>query len=231
MPVDRLKLKRAYARLLGIDRACPIVGHAPAEIGQDLNQVVIEAQAALDEDLSAFMLPQTSFIRGPHRNHVEVVSLRSKLHQLKSHLEHVYQISESIIQIGTLYNSIRDEELRSRCADLLSAPGAFDRVINQATLVLEDRIRSRSGVSGMTGAPLIGLVLKVDAANAVLRVSDDPDEHRGLCEIIRGIVSAFRNPTHHFVSERFTREEALQVCAFIDNLLRVIDRASVQSQA
>jgi hypothetical protein len=42
-------------------------------------------------------------------------------------------------------------------------------------------------------------------------------------------MGAFRNPTHHRLVENMTREEALKVCAFIDNLLRVIDQAEVRA--
>lgn len=38
---------------------------------------------------------------------------------------------------------IHDAELRQRCADLLGAPGNYDRVVREATTVLEDRIRRR----------------------------------------------------------------------------------------
>ncbi len=43
-------------------------------------------------------------------------------------------------------------------------------------------------------------------------------------------MGAFRNPTHHRTTDRFSREDALKVCAFIDNLLRAIDEAEVVSQ-
>jgi len=39
---------------------------------------------------------------------------------------------------------IEDQQLRSRCQDILMASANFDRPINQATLVLEDRIRKPS---------------------------------------------------------------------------------------
>lgn len=38
---------------------------------------------------------------------------------------------------------IKDQILNRRCSDLLNAPGSFDRVINQATQVLEDRLRTK----------------------------------------------------------------------------------------
>jgi hypothetical protein len=36
---------------------------------------------------------------------------------------------------------------------------------------------------------------------------------------------AFRNPTHHHIADTYSREDALKVCAFIDNLLGTIDAA------
>ncbi len=36
---------------------------------------------------------------------------------------------------------IKDNELRERCSDLLNSPGNYDRVILEATTILEDRMR------------------------------------------------------------------------------------------
>jgi hypothetical protein len=102
--------------------------------------------------------------------------------------------------------------------------------VNQATLVLEDRIRSKAKKgTGSHGVDLVNEVLKTKISDTVLRVSDDPGEHEGFCHICRGVVGAFRNPTHHRLIESMTREEALKVCAFIDNLLRVIDQATLKN--
>jgi len=38
---------------------------------------------------------------------------------------------------------IRDKELRERCGDLLGAPDNYDRVIREATTILEDRLRGK----------------------------------------------------------------------------------------
>ncbi len=154
--------------------------------------------------------------------------LRSRVSQLVSYLEVAHHVGTQVVEIGSLYNSIQDGDLKERCSDLLSAPGNFDRVVNQATLVLEDRIRRKSGQNGsLTGVQLVNRVLKTDRNETVLKVSDDPDEHEGICHICRGIMFAFRNPTHHHITDKFTREDALKVCAFIDDLLRVIDDADL----
>ena len=132
------------------------------------------------------------------------------------------------MEIGTLFNSIRDGELRSRCSDLLSAPDKFDRPINQATQVLEDRIRERSRTNaGLIGADLVNKVIKSDPKKTMLLLSDDDGEQEGFSHIIRGMVGAFRNPTHHGIGDHFSREEGLKACGFADNLLQVIDEAKV----
>jgi len=40
---------------------------------------------------------------------------------------------------------------------------------------------------------------------------------------------AFRNPTHHYLSDSFKREDALKFTAFIDNLLQIVDKCKIIS--
>jgi Protein of unknown function (Hypoth_ymh) len=102
-------------------------------------------------------------------------------------------VGSEIIEIGSIYNSIQDEQLKALCADLLSAPGNFDRVINQATLVLEDRIRTKSGSrNGAIGVALVNEVIKADPNKSVLKISDDKNEQEGYASILRGVVGAYR---------------------------------------
>ena len=223
-------MKGLYARLKGIEKAVRhhlglVVIDLP--LAEDLNRVVSNLGQVLSEDLSDYKVrPVADKDVGAvfYKLHVE-----GKLFQLLSYLEAVLDVGTEIVEIGTLYNSIQDEELKSRCSDLLSAPGHFDRVINQATLVLEDRIRRKSkNTDKLTGTKLVNEVLKSDIANTVLKVSNNDGEQEGIAHICRGIMGAFRNPTHHEISDNFTREEALKLCAFVDNLLRIIDNATVQ---
>jgi len=122
---------------------------------------------------------------------------------------------------------LSDPELRERCGDLLLASANFDRAVNQATLILEDRIRNKSQPpTAMVGEKLVNYAFNGDLAKTVLQVSKSQEEQRGFTFIINGIVPAFRNLTHHHVTRSFTREDALRVCGFIDVVLRVVDRAS-----
>jgi len=120
---------------------------------------------------------------------------------------------------------LQDDELRVRCSDLLMARSKFDRPINQATLVLEDRIRTKAKpTTKMVGETLVNHAFRDDLAKTILEVpGGNSDEQRGFVQILRGLFPTFRNPTHHHVVDIFTQEDAIRVCAFIDVLLKVID--------
>ncbi len=123
---------------------------------------------------------------------------------------------------------IQDSTLLSRCQDLLLAPANFDRAINQATQILEDRIRTKAQpAKPLTGENLVGYAFNEELSKTLLRVaSNDQDDQRGFTQILRGIVPAFRNVTHHHIADTFSREDAMRVCGFIDVLLRVVDSST-----
>lgn len=129
---------------------------------------------------------------------------------------------------ATVDYSIQDAELKKRCADLLLAKSRFDRAVNQATLVLEDRIRSMAKPpTKMVGEPLVNFAFKENPSETVLLVAGGNDEEqRGYTQMLRGLVPAYRNQTHHHVTDRMSREDALRVCGFIDVMLRVVDTST-----
>ncbi|MHA1344468.1 MAG: TIGR02391 family protein, partial [Promethearchaeota archaeon] len=199
------------------------------DIINDYNLVVDEVQKNIKEDLGSYKVNtynKTTYSTDKTFSYY----LKDKLFQLISFLEYGYKLSEEIIEIGSIYNSIKDEELKSRCDDILTAPSNFDRVINQASQVLEDRIRTKSGLGkSFVGTNLINKALNSDSSKSVLVVSENNEEHEGFCHICRGIMLAFRNPTHHYLSDSFKREDALKFTAFIDNLLKILHKCKVVS--
>lgn len=121
---------------------------------------------------------------------------------------------------------LKDDELRDRCRDLLRARGNFDRVFREATTVLDDRLKRLSGVrEKLNPASLVGKAISPNPDTAILRVSDDRDEQEGFHSICKGLVLAFRNPTHHELTNKFSREDALKFCGFIDAILAVLAQA------
>jgi uncharacterized protein (TIGR02391 family) len=229
MTIDRHRLRGAYARLKGIQQTVQGGANSGA-LARDFNKIVGELGQILGEPTSDYLLPANVFYGndGCGGDYCNAPDLENKLNRLVQYLEYTQHVGSEIIQIGSLFNSIQDKQLKSRCADLLSAPGNFDRVINQATQVLEDRLRTRGGPAATgVGTALVNQVVKADPQSSILVVSQEKNEQEGYAHILRGIFGAYRNPTHHHLLDHITREDALKVCAFIDGLLRVVDQATV----
>ncbi len=227
MSIDRHKLRGAYARLKGMQQAVMGSHACRGTLGRDFNSIARQVGQIIGEPTTEFELPRGSFYNnGDFCSEDEV---QNKLNQLVSYLEYTQHVGAEVIQIGSIFNSIQDEQLKSRCADLLSAPSNFDRVINQATQVLEDRIRTKASGEGegLVGAALVNKVVKSEPSLSVLKLSDEKSEQEGYANILRGMVGAYRNPSHHHVLDDITREDALKVCAFINSLLKVVDGAAV----
>jgi uncharacterized protein (TIGR02391 family) len=128
---------------------------------------------------------------------------------------------------------VSDRILRGRIKNILLGKRNFDIAVNQATLVLEDRLRNKAKPrmqKRVVGVDLVNSVCKSDLNQTILRLSENPDEQDGLTNILRGVMLAFRNPTHHDLMESISREDAIRVCVFVDLLLRVVDYATVSSQ-
>ncbi len=218
--MDKNELEKLYGRLKGINDVCSRYRTIERSLIEDYNSIVQKIGGILNEDLIDFIVVyEIDTTWGKYSPSV----IHSKLLQFLSYLEYGYKISENVLEIGTIYNSIDDEELSNRCSDILSAHSNFDRVINQATLVLENRIRNKAKADRrLVGVELVNKILNTDINKAFLKISEDPSEHEGICHICRGMMMSYRNPTHHTLTD-YSREEALKVTAFIDTLLKIID--------
>jgi len=188
--MDRIKLQKCYGRLQGLKDIILPNDYMAIELISDYNSIVDEVQKNVSEDLKKFKVKNYKLIQGDY-DATDSSYLINKLYQFIPFLEYGYKLSEEVIKIGSIYNSIKDEELKNRCADILSAPNNFDRIINQATQVLENRIRTKSGLDGsFTGIKLINKALNTDSSKSVLIVSENNEEHEGFCHICRGIIKS-----------------------------------------
>lgn len=227
---DRINdLRKLYARLLGIRRAIPAAqGTIPASVGQDYDAIAGQISTLVDDFPDSLRI--NSIKLDSDWNGYWSGEFNPKLEQLISLLEVGYNVADKVVEIGSLYNTIKDSELRERCGDLLTATDHFDRVINQATLILEDRLRKKAGLDRTVyGASLASAAINSDPSKSKLVLSTLASEQEGYANIVRGLMQALRNETHHTLAEGFTREDAFSVCGFIDRILRLIDQAKADA--
>ena len=121
---------------------------------------------------------------------------------------------------------IHDSELSARVIDLLKARGKYDRVFREATTVLDHRIKLLSGIKG-NPLQVIPRAINPEPSKAVLEFSNEASQQEGFFNIYKGIFLAFRNATHHELTDKFTREDALKFCGFVDLLLLALSQATV----
>jgi uncharacterized protein (TIGR02391 family) len=134
------------------------------------------------------------------------------------------------ISAATIKRLLHDDQLHSRCKDLLQGKKHFDRVIREATTVLDDRLKTKTGITNLNPQDLIGKALSPDPAKAIIAVSAVRAEQEGLHSICKGIMLTFRNTAHHSLSDKFTREDALKFCGFVDTVLGIIDQATIHPE-
>jgi len=233
MEIDTTRLRKLYGSLLGMREALALANQLfEKTLGDNYVATIRELAKLLNEDLSQYELPEGIY------DHYGYVSsprarkeyLESTLIPLISFLECGYHLNGEVAEVGSLYGALDDEGLRGRCTDILSARNHFDRVVNQATLVLEDRIRQKvRDSSGKTGTQLVNEFIKARVEDSKIVMSSDPEEQEGFSNVFRGMMLAFRNTTHHAAIDTWTREDALKVCAFVDYLLKRLEGATTAS--
>jgi hypothetical protein len=120
-----------------------------------------------------------------------------------------------------------DQPLRDRCKVMLLAPRHYDRVVRESTTVLDDRLKTKTGITHMNPLNLVGKVLNPSPLKAVIEVSAKAEVQEGFYSICKGVMLAFRDQTHHSLSDKFTQQDALKFCGLIDILLATIEQATV----
>lgn len=149
--------------------------------------------------------------RGAQEAWVEVARLKRRL-----------QIAER-----SLPSLIADDELRQRCEDLLAADAHHDRVIREACVILEDRVRKAIGA----GKDVVGVSLMERAfspKSGPLQLSDHDQEQVGAMQVYRGVMAFFRNAAGHNLIDTYSQEDALRFVVFVDLLLAMVGKITEQ---
>jgi len=134
------------------------------------------------------------------------------------------------ITAATIRRLLQDQQLYARCRDLLRAKQHFDRVFREATTVLDNRLKTKTGIKNMNPENLVSKAVSPDPTKAIIEVSAEKAEQEGFYSLCKGIMLAFRNPAHHSLSEKFTREDALKFCGFVDVVLGVIEQSTIHPE-
>lgn len=118
---------------------------------------------------------------------------------------------------------IRDEELRRRCEDLLAAGAHYDRVVREACVILENRVRVAIGADkDVVGTTLMERAFS--AKSGPLQLSRLDQEQVGAMQLYRGVMAFFRNDAGHHLIDTYSQEDALRLVAWIDLLLAMVER-------
>jgi hypothetical protein len=159
------------------------------------------------------------------REHLPVVFASQSRFQHKNRVEKSRKRTQKAALTAAIEYLLKDDELRNRCSDLLRARGNFDRAFREATTILDYRLKKLAGLTNVKIDPgdLVAKVLYPN--NRIFELSADTGEQEGFFFICKGLFQAFRNPTHHQLSDKFSREDALRFCGFVDVLLTVLQRA------
>lgn len=226
------EIKKIYYLLLGIKES--IIHREteiPIKVAHQYNNLIDELELLVGDSLQSYKVgQQEQYSDGKYNPY----SFLYQLNPIISYIEnlHINSSDYQISKIGYLYNSIEDKELHDRCGDILLGETAFDRAINQATQILEDRIKKKAKLehTNLIGIPLVSKAIHAKIDQTILKFSDEPNIQEGYSSIFKGIISIYRNPTHHSLSFKCNREYALKFCAYIDELLKDLDRSDIVNE-
>jgi len=232
--MENLKeIKVLSGRLKGIARTCASVkntDYVEIFVVNDYNGIITELANTTQDNLSFLLIPSSeASAMGSGIYRYKGIILKTKLDQAIEFVQAKYEITGGISNLGNVIKSIADPEIKERCLDILGADGNFDRVIREATTILEDRIRKVSGLnSSYYGVKLITEALH--HKDGILEIEGEESEREGIYHILRGITLSFRQETHHKICDHFTQDEAMKVMVMIDLLLQIIGRAKKKTK-
>ena len=224
---NKYQIKKIFYLLVGIEKS---VSESQSErfvsdkICIRYNKLIDDLQKIIDDDYISYFKIDDNEIRN---SRLTIGEMKNHLCPIIEFLKNIYieNGEYQINKVGYLFNSIEDKDIKERCGDILLGDSAFDRAINQATQILENRIKEKAELSktNLTGLPLVSKAIHPKIEETILKISDRPEIQEGYSYLFKGIISIYRNPTHHSLSFKCSREYALKVCSYIDELLKIVE--------
>lgn len=232
MSEKNYEIKRIYYLLLGIKESIIYKeSYIPEKVANQYNNLIDELEDILGDSLQTYKVGSSEHYGDKTYN---PYAFLFQLNPIISYIEnlHINSSDYQISKIGYLYNSIEDKELHDRCGDILLGETAFDRAINQATQILEDRIKKKAKLdkTNLIGLPLVSKAIHSKIEQTILKFSDEQDIQEGYSNMFKGIISIYRNQTHHSLNYKCNRESALKFCSYIDELLKEVDRSVIVNE-
>ncbi len=228
---EKHEIKKIYYLLCGIDKS--VSESSNERFVSDLlcdrfNNLLNLLKDKINDDTLDFFLIEKIETQG---RHLTIGEMKNHICPIIEYLKNFfiengeYQVSK----IGYLYNSIEDGDIKARCGDILLGEGPYDRAINQATQILEDRIKNKANLkdTNLIGTALVSKAIHSNSDETILKFSDKADVQLGYSNLFKGLVSIYRNPTHHTLSFKCSREYALKVCCYIDELLKLVEQSEI----
>ncbi len=223
---NKYEIKKIYYLLVGMEKSIRESQNekfVSKRLYNKYNDLMINLYELVDDKLLKFFMIDTN----EFNEYLTIGEMRNHICPVIEYLKNMYIESGEyqINKVGYLYNSIEDKDIKERCGDILLGDNAFDRAINQATQILETKIKKKAGLSDskLLGIPLVSKAIHPRIEETILKFSDKPDIQEGYSYLFKGIVSNYRNPTHHSLSFECSREYALKICAYIDELIRIVE--------
>ena len=72
---------------------------------------------------------------------------------------------------------------------------------------------------------MVSKAIHSKAENTILKFNDNADIQEKYAALFKGIIGVYRNPTHHGLDYECSREDALKFCAYIDLLLKEVEKS------
>ncbi len=181
---QRDKLKVIYEELKAIEGSLNNKGNIHRQVVQSYHSLLQDLDKITGENyVSGFMNYVVPYLSEDQEYCYSREPFKTSVHRLIANLRTKYNLEEDkIVGIGNIIQIIQDEELKNRCIDLLSAKENFDRVIREATTILENRIRILADPKlNEVGVDLVDKVL--NPKRGMLTLDGEPNEQEGFYQL------------------------------------------------